>query len=156
MGWTADTAEFRALGADVDDDQGGGDATAMAQFWCWGYDRALDSVEFLTREGRSAVVVSHAELTAAGTAGQNLLRVTLGLDAVTPTTAPAQAAAGQAASGRVDPERLHNFNRTPAEVLSGGRAKVDPAEVSRIERMTAGTWSRLEALKLPVLAAPTP
>ena len=151
MGWTADTDEFRALGAVVDV-AGDDDATAMAQFWCWGYERALDSVDALAKEGRRAVVVSHADLTAAGTAGQNQLRVTLGLDPVAPAATPT--IDSPSSSHRVDPGRLHNFDRTPAEVLSGGRAQVDQAEVSRVERLTAETWSRLEAMKLPVLTPP--
>jgi len=149
MGWTPDAEEFKALGAVVDD---GDDATAMAQFWCWGYDRALESVEALAADGRMAVVVSHADLTTAGTAGQNRLRTALGLDPVASSAAPT--AESQSTSHRVDPGRLHNFDRTPEEVLAGGRAKVEKAEVARVEHLTAETWSRLEAVKLPVLDPP--
>ena len=149
MGWTPDSDEFRALGAVVD---AGDDATAMAQFWCWGYNRALDSVDALAEDGRMAVVVSHADLTAAGTAGQNRLRMALGLDPVAPAAAPK--ADSQSTSHRVDPSRLHNFDRTPEEVLAGARAKVEEAEVSRVERLTAETWARLEAVKLSVLDPP--
>lgn len=149
MGWTPDSEEFRALGATVDSED---DATAMAQFWSWGYDRALDSVESLDKGGHGTVVVSHAELTAAGPAGLNLLRAKLGIEPVVPTTiiTKTDVAAG---SHRVDPERLHNFDRTPEEVLSGGRAQVDEAESSLVEHLTADTWSRLQAAKLSV--APT-
>ncbi len=55
----------------MDDDD---DAAAMAQFWSWGYERALESLEALAKGGRTTVVISHADLTAAGTPGQNLLR----------------------------------------------------------------------------------
>ena len=150
MGWTPDTDEFRALGADVD--QNVDDATAMAQFWRWGYARALDCVDALAAEGRTTVVVSHADLTAAGTGGHNQLRKALGLAPVTPKTAPQTAS--PTSPHRVDPGRLHNFDRTPDEVLAGGRAKVDETEISRVERLTAETWSRLQAAKLPVLAPP--
>lgn len=154
MGWTPDTAEFRALGADLELDDADDDATAMAQFWRWGYDRALDDVEALAAHGQRSVVVSHADLTAAGAAGQNLLRGALGLAPVTPTAAPK--AGEHATTERVDPGRLHNFDRTPEEVLAGGRSKVDPDEVARVERMTADTWARLQAVKLSVLAPPPP
>jgi hypothetical protein len=150
MGWTPDAAEFRALGATMDDED---DVAAMAQFWSWGYERALESLEALATGGRTTVVISHADLTAAGVPGQNLLRRALGLDPVEGATGATDDA--PAASRRVDPERLHNFDRTPEEVLAGGRAQVDPAEVSRVEGLTAETWSRLEAAKLPVLGAPT-
>jgi hypothetical protein len=146
MGWTPDTQEFTALGATMDDDD---DAAAMAQFWSWGYEIALESLEALAKGGRTSVVISHADLTAAGVPGQNLLRRALGLDPVGQTASDAPSP-----SGRVDPERLHNFDRTPEEVLAGGRAQVDPTEVSRVERLTAETWSRLEAAKLSVLGAP--
>jgi hypothetical protein len=148
MGWTPDSQEFTALGATMDDDD---DVAAMAQFWSWGYERALGSLEALAQGGRTTVVISHADLTAAGTPGQNLLREALGLDAVGQAAATSEA---PSASRRVDPERLHNFDRTPEEVLAGGRAQVEPEEVSRVERLTAETWSRLEAAKLPVLGPP--
>jgi hypothetical protein len=150
MGWTPDTDEFVALGAPTEvDDQ----TAAMAQFWSWGYARALESVAALVRDGRPAVVVSHADLTAAGVAGQNLLREALALDPVLPTPVPTKPD-DQSATHRVDPERLHNFDRTPEEVLAGGRVQVDPTEVSRLEHLTAETWARLEDLKLRVLAPP--
>jgi hypothetical protein len=146
MGWTPDTAEFNAIGAHIDDaDQAG----AMAQFWSWGYECALESIARLAGAGRTTVVVSHAELTAAGPAGQDVLRRALGLDPVgTETTTKGEAATD---SRRVDPERLHNFDRTPEEVLAGGRAQVDPAEAARVESLTSETWSRLQDAKLAVL-----
>jgi hypothetical protein len=147
MGWTPDTDELAALGASMEVEDHDDDAAAMAHFWSWGYDRALDSVDALTEQGRKAVVVSHADLTAAGATGQNVLRAALGLPPVTPADAPTTESRSTASS-RVDPGRLHNFDRTPEEVLAGGRAKVDHAEVSRVESLTARTWSRLEAAKL--------
>ena len=152
MGWTADTEEFAALGAGHDASD---DVAAMAQFWGWGYDRALDSLAALAAQGHPSVVVSHADLTLAGTPGQNLLRGKLGLDPVSP--APAAAATGAPAATaiqthRVDPGRLHNFDRTPDEVLAQGRAHVDPEERARIEELTAVTWDRLTAAKLAITA----
>lgn len=148
MGWTADTEEFAALGAggEVPDD-----VAAMAQFWGWGYDQALDALDALAAQGRPTVVVSHADLTAAGRAGHNLLRGKLGLDPVSP--AAAATVRGATDSRRVDPGRLHNFDRTPDEVLSQGRANVDPDELARIEQLTAATWTRLTAAKLAIGAS---
>jgi hypothetical protein len=150
MGWTADTEEFAALGAggEVADE-----LTAMAQFWGWGYDRALDDLDALAAHGRPAVVVSHADLTAAGTPGQNLVRGKLGLDPVSraPVAAVVEARAATDTQ-RVDPSRLHNFDRTPEEVLSQGRANLDPAELARIEELTITTWTRLTAAKLAITA----
>jgi len=153
MGWTADTEEFAALGAG---DEVSDDVAAMAQFWGWGYDQALDSLEALAAQGRPSVVVSHADLTVAGSPGQNLLRGKLGLDPVSPvpvaaSTSPATSAT-DAQTDRVDPGRLHNFDRTPEEVLAQGRAYVDPGELARIEELTAATWARLTAAKLAITA----
>ena len=71
--------------------------------------------------------------------------------------APAAAATGAPAgpaiqTHRVDPSRLHNFDRTPDEVLAQGRAHVDPEERARIEELTAVTWDRLTAAKLAITA----
>jgi hypothetical protein len=148
MGWTPDAEEFRALGATMDEDD---EVAAMAQFWSWGYACALDCVEAIATEGRTTVLISHADLTTAGLPGQNLLRRALALDPVQPTAVTTSDP--PPTSRRVDPARLHNFDRTPEEVLAGGRAQVDPAEVSRVERMTADTWARLEAAKLSVLGS---
>jgi hypothetical protein len=148
MGWTADTEEFAALGAG---DEVSDDVAAMAQFWGWGYDRALDSLEALAAQGRPSVVVSHTDLTVAGTPGQNLLRGKLGLDPVSPGTADTSST-DQRDSRRVDPARLHNFDRTPEEVLSQGRAHVDPGELARIEELTTQTWARLTSVKLAITA----
>lgn len=146
MGWTPDLDEFNAVGADIDE---GDQAAAMARFWSWGYERALESIATLAAAGRPSVVVSHAELTAAGPAGQNVLRRALGLDPVGTTSTMKGDAASE--TRRVDPERLHNFDRTPEEVLAGGRAQVDAAEAAQVESMTAQTWSRLQDAKLAVL-----
>jgi len=149
MGWTADTEEFTALGAgdDVPDD-----VAAMAQFWGWGYDVALDSLEALAAQGRPSIVVSHADLTGAGIPGQNLLRGKLGLDPVSPAPVATATSATDARSDRIDPGRLHNFDRTPEEVLAQGRAHVAPGELTRIEELTAATWARLTAAKLAITA----
>ena len=152
MGWTADTEEFVALGAtgEVRDD-----VAAMAQFWSWGYDRALDALDDLAAQGRPYAVVSHSDLTASGVAGQNLLRGTLGLDPVT-HSAPSTEARSASGADRIDPGRLHNFDRTPDEVLSGARTNIEPDEAARLEKLTAATWSRLESEKLTVTASRVP
>jgi hypothetical protein len=78
-----------------------------------------------------------------------VLRRALGLDPVGATSTTKGDAASE--TRRVDPERLHNFDRTPEEVLAGGRAQVDAAEAAQVESMTAETWSRLQDAKLAVL-----
>jgi hypothetical protein len=55
---------------------------------------------------------------------------------------------------RVDPSRLHNFDRTPQEVLSGARTNVTPEETATLGQLTGETLSRLESLKL-VVATPS-
>jgi hypothetical protein len=159
MGWTADTEEFAALGAAagepaVDAAGDSDDVAAMARFWGWGYDRALDALDALAARGHPSVVVSHAELTVAGIPGQNLLRGKLGLDPVSP--APRTPSRDPSSEGptsdaqRVDPDRLHNFDRSPEEVLAQGRANVDADEAARIEGLTAATWARLTAYRLAI------
>lgn len=138
MGWTPDTEEFAALGASpVADD----DVSAMAEFWSWGYARAVEALTELGATKRPYVVVSHAELTTAGVPGQNAVRGMLGLD-------PVEARPAEPTDvSRVDAGRLHNLDRSAAEVLAGARANVTPAEVTQLQDLTGETWERLESMR---------
>jgi hypothetical protein len=153
MGWTADTEEFATLGASAAPED---DVAAMAEFWSWGYRQALDDLSALREAGHPYAVVSHAELTASGVPGQNLLRGTVGLDPVPfAPPAPEQEPAAEPDQRRVDSARLHNLDRSPEEVLAGARAHVSAEEAGRLEELTGATWTRLAAQRLLVTPSQT-
>ena len=144
MGWRADLAELVELGAPVPPGADDDDGWAMAVFWRWMHARVLDDLAGLP----GAVVVSHAELTAGGEAALRVLFARLGLD----PGAAALSEPGRAPRGeRVSAGRLHNLDRTPAEVLTEGAARVSAEERACVLEQTAEVAARLERVRLPLV-----
>lgn len=159
-GTTGATVTGAGAGADGDDD-----VAAMAEFWAGLHEIALDHLP------ASAVVVSHEELGTGGEAAARTLFDLLGLrwsaEAVADVTGPDAANPGAAAGGpgpasgdttavpAAAPEaagddggKLHRFDRAPAAVARGWRARLEASEVERIEAATAEVHARLASRRL--------
>ncbi len=145
MGWTADTAEVRALVGRTGAPWPRDDVDAMGEFWALLHAFVLD---WLPRVPR-AVVVDHAELSRAGDAGVAAVRRAAGLPPV-PNTAAPQGVPRPRAAG--DDGRLHRFDRAPQEAAEGWRSRVHPADVARLEAATAGVRAALAARTLRLTA----
>ena len=139
MGWRPDLAELLTLGAQVPSGADDDDALGMAAFWSWAHACLLEDLADLEH----AVVVSHAELTAGGAAAWQVLVARLGLG----RAVPARAAHGPRAD-RVREGRLHNLDRTPEEVLSGGDHRVSDEERTLLHAETADVATRLDRVRL--------
>jgi hypothetical protein len=138
MGWQADVEEFVALGAPPPGADG--DLAAMAAFWSWGYRTALDDTVDLAR----ALVVSHSELTAGGSAAEAALGRALGLES-SPRRRPA---APRATGSRAAEKQLHHFDRTPDQIMTGWRSYVSDEEVSLLDELTRDVWDELQLRRL--------
>jgi hypothetical protein len=138
MGWTADTDELMALGAPAPQDAG--DLEALVAMWRWCHELALADLSGIP----DAVIVSHRALTLGGVEAHATLCRALGLELPR--------------AGRADPDVpastrrrdgvLHDFDRSAADVESGWRAQIDPAEVVHIEQSVASVWDELESRQL--------
>ena len=139
MGWTADVAEIRALQGRTEDPAPVDDAHAMVQFWTYLHEQVL---AWLPRVP-DALLVSHAELTAAGPAGMTALMARCGLP-----QGQAPAPSVPAPAGDV-PEhgRLHQFDRRPEEVSEGWRSRVSPEEARVLDEGATSTWQTLESCR---------
>ncbi|MFD5213468.1 sulfotransferase [Microbacterium sp. NPDC058345] len=110
-------------------------ALAMGWFWSSLYVMALSDLESIP----GGVVVPH-ELVATDMESCRLLHERLDV----PWSPAAEAEFLREASGQVDPEKLHNFNRRPADAAMAWRGRLPEAEVSEIERATASVRSLLD------------
>jgi hypothetical protein len=146
MGWQADVDEVVALGApDLppdNDDEAPDDADAMAVFWSFLNDTALQDLAGIAQ----ATVVSHEELIRGGDAAVASLRRHLGLP---PVATRGRISASRDRTGDRD---LHRFGRERNEVLHSWRSRLTPAEIGRVGRLTRGTLERLERARLPLLS----
>lgn len=135
MGWTADGSEMRRLQGRTDPAPTD-DVAAMVEFWTFFHERVLDWLP----EVPSAVLVSHAELSLGGSGAVATVMGRCGLRAGTrgapamPVTVPRSPDAGQ----------LHGFERAPAEVADGWRARLRPEEIAEVETGTAEVLAALE------------
>lgn len=143
MGWTADTAELGDLGAPAP--KGEGDVEAMIAMWRWCHEIALDDLDKVD----GAVIVSHRALTLGGYAAHARLCRELKLPPPAPGSLTAAAGEHDRREGA-----LHDFERTAAEVESGWRERLDPAEIAHVEEAVDAIWHELEARQL-ALPAPT-
>lgn len=116
-------------------------ARAMAWFWSALYAMALSDLESVP----GGVVVSH-ELVATDMEACRLLHERLRV----PWSTAAEAEFLREASGHVDPEKLHNFNRRPAEAAVSWRGRLSAAEIAEIENATAPVRSLLREAASPV------
>lgn len=103
-------------------------ALAMAWFWSALYSMAITDI----REIPDALVVPH-ELVATEESLCRRLHERLGV----PWSAGAEAEFRREEAGAVDPARLHNFNRRPADAATAWRARLSEAEVADLEHATA-------------------
>lgn len=139
MGWTADTDEIGALrgrpagGAPLDD------VHAMLDFWTWLHEQVLAWLP----EVPDALLVSHADLVAAGPAATAALLDRCGLPAA-PQAGPGLRAGAEDAPGQ---GRLHQFRRRPEEVADGWRSRVSPEEARVLEAGAATTWQTLQGCR---------
>lgn len=140
MGWTADTAEVRALQGLPAGPVPADDAHAMLEFWTYLHEQVLAWLPAVP----DALLVSHAELAAAGPAGVAALMQRCGLPV--PTGARQVAALQAGAGGGAAPERgrLHQFDRLPEEVTDGWRSRVSPQEARVLDEGAARTWQTLQ------------
>ena len=136
MGWRADTAEVRALPGGPSGPEPADDVAAMGEFWAELHRRVLERLPQVP----GAVVVSHAELLAAGPAGVDRLAAALGLG-------PRRQAVPAPRRGGRQATRLHDFDRTAQEVADGWRSRVDDDEAARLQEMTHEVAARLDAVR---------
>ena len=141
MGWTADIDEIAALGAHLPDRRD--EVTDMAAFWSYCNTSALDGLSQLG----GGTVVSHEDLVRGGPLALAALMHHLGLDGSVLANAPT--------SEHVRREGLHDFRRSPEDVLGGWRALLSDREIAELEARTEPTSRRLAArrLRLPDAAA---
>lgn len=141
MGWQADLDEVVGLGAPKPphDNSSLAEASAMAAFWTFLNNTALDDLDGLP----NATVVSHEELVRGGEVAVAQLRQHLHLSPV-----------ATARDGRVDEasegSTLHRFGRQGEEVLHSWRAQVSDEEVAHVERLTHSSLDRLNQARLPL------
>ncbi len=144
MGWRADVAEFRALGAPMPPEADEDDVVAMGMFWSWAHATVLDDLEHIPQ----AVVVSHPELTTGGVEAHRALLETLGLDA-------RHLGEGHPADRSKDEPvregRLHNLDRSPEQVMSSSKQRVGDDERRVLQEMTGDVSARLDGRRLRVL-----
>lgn len=144
MGWRADLEETASLGATVPPAAAADDAVAMGFFWDWAYRRALADLARVP----DAVVVAHSELTTGGDTALRRLGEAVGLSAVVTPGTSRMPASPRPPGASPDVQRLHNFERTPGEVMSGWRERVSPAEVALLDEMTAEVQAGLDERRL--------
>jgi hypothetical protein len=172
MGWHPDVEELRPLlwahraargsYAELDDlpsPPPGSELTAEAlgRFWAALYEIALDR----TAGSHDVVVVSHEELAGGGAPAARVLFDRLGLRYHDRTTAELL---GPAGTGKPSPgdasggsaqrpdntERLHNLNRSSADVAQQWRSRLTALEVETVERVTATIYDRAQEARLRV------
>ncbi len=134
MGWRADTDEVRALRGRSAAAPPADDVHAMLEFWTFLHEQVLAWLP----EVPDALLVSHAELAAAGPRGVAALLSRCGLPA------PGRAPAAPGRQGRSRPGRLHRFDRLPGDVAEGWRDRVTPQEARVLDEGAASTWQALE------------
>ena len=155
MGWSADIDEVRALQGRPAPAAPLGDVAAMVEFWTYLHEQVLAWLPQVP----GTLLVSHAELVAAGPAGVAAVRERLGMPARERLGMPARGRAGTPAGpalpaagpdhGPVTPRqgRLHQFDRRPEEVADGWRSRVTPEEALLLDEGTATTWHALESCR---------
>lgn len=109
------------------DDAPADGARAMAWFWSALYAMALSDMESIP----GGLVVSH-ELVATDMQACRLLHDRLQV----PWSVSAEAEFMREASGHVDPAKLHNFDRPPAQAAVAWRGHLSSIEISEIENAT--------------------
>jgi hypothetical protein len=134
MGWSPDIDEIVQLGAERP--QTDGDVAAMAAFWSYCYDTALEDLAHLNR----GVFVEHERLSLDGSTGIVELASWLGLSD-TPRGRTHHVDASVPSRPRTS--GLHDFERPPAEIANGWRTVVSDAEIQDIEVATAATRERI-------------
>lgn len=114
-------------------------ALAMAWFWSALYVIAISDIEATP----GGIVVSH-EVLATDEDTCRLLHEQLGV----PWTSKAEVEFRREDSGKVDPTRLHNFNRRPADAARSWRGRLSAAEIAELEHATAPVRDLLDAMAL--------
>lgn len=109
-------------------------ALAMAWFWSALYAMALTDIETIP----GAVVVSHETVATDMTACRQLHELL-----AVPWSPAAEAEFLREASGPVDPAKLHNFDRRPADAAVAWRSRLSSTEIAEIEEATATVRSLL-------------
>lgn len=161
MGWEPDLDELRPLlqahrrvhgteGSTMPDLPHPGEAdpaTAMGCFWSALYEMALDNAA----AAPDTVVVAHEEIAGGGAAAVERLFERLGLK-------PTERSLAHVHPSSVTPTRswrtrgsrpvLHNFDRVPSQVAHAWRAKLDSAEIDRLDEIAEPMQSRLQQVRL--------
>lgn len=149
MGWQPDIAElaplmqqFRAvepaaaaLVAPLPDDADPNGVAAMAWFWSSLYAMAITDVQQIA----GGLVVAHERI---ATDEQYCREVHRHLGV--PWSDGADAEFAREASQSIDPEKLHNFNRRPADAAVAWRAGLPETDIAVLERLTAPVRDLLE------------
>lgn len=156
MGWRPDLAELKAIVDSgsvpasvplpaIPDREEASEAEAMGVFWAVLHEIALADV---AATATRLVVVSHQELALGGVDAGRRLATELGLSW---TPAMAEELSKESGGGPTSPEKLHNFDRSPAQVAEEWRSHLTPDEVEVIESVTDGARARLSAARLPLI-----
>jgi hypothetical protein len=151
MGWRPDLVELSSVVAEADLPYGatvpvvpGPDevtpAEAMGVFWAVLHELALGDV---AAAGTDIVVLSHEELAGGGSAAGHALADALGLR----WTSAMRAELSKESSTRAASGRLHNFDRSPAQVAEEWRSKLTADEIRQIESVSASTRTKLSEVR---------
>lgn len=148
MGWTHDLDELRAALTHQPTDDSSlpragehSEAEEFGAFWA-----GLHSGALADREYADVLVVSHEEL--AGGGWEAACRVFEALGLVPGKRLEDELRTSHGPEGRTDEQRLHNFDRDPANVAHLWRDQIDAAELSDVERSAGSTLEQLDAIRL--------
>ena len=145
MGWRADVDEVRALREGTAAEPPADDVRAMLEFWTYLHEQVLAWLPSVP----DTLLVSHAELAAAGSHGVAALMARCGL----PAPRPAPVDGRPTAPARAAPQHglLHQFDRLPEEVTEGWRSRVTPEDARVLDEGAASTWQALERCRTRLL-----
>ncbi|MGH9246794.1 MAG: sulfotransferase family protein [Acidimicrobiales bacterium] len=147
MGWTADTTEIQALGAQRGTPSD--DVEAMGHFWTFLYRTALADLDELADSEAGSLVVSHDELVRGGADAARRIVERCGLS-WSPRAERTVSADRARPEAEIPDRTLHVFDRSADVIVDGWRRQVIPDDIRRLEQMTAEPWRALQARRVPL------
>jgi len=139
MGWVADTTEIRRLQGLPTAPGPVDDAAAMVEFWTFLHERVLTWVDDVP----DVLLVSHAEVSLGGDTAVRAIMRACDLQP-RPGAHEQSEPRGPSTSAAPDAGQLHDFSRSPGEVVDGWRSRLGADEVAVVESGSQQVWESLE------------